>query len=161
LRYLELLFLIVILSIAALLIQPPGNALSKEQIRQHQSDEQLKGIANLVLMYEEVHAGSRPTRLSEIVPSNRSDIITIFYAPSRLQERRPIGWQTNITLLDDSSDYGIASYSNNGILAFERPPLWSDGTVAVCFTNLDVIRTNIADLKKLLKTPEANTNADR
>jgi len=146
-RHFGLLLVIVILAIAVLLILPPGNRLSKEQMQQLQSDRQLKGIANLVLMYEELHAGSRPRHMSELVPSNRSDLITIFYAPSRLPEQRPVGWQTNSALLDDSSDYGIASYSNTEILAFEKPSLWSDGTAAVCLTNLDVIRTNIADLK--------------
>jgi hypothetical protein len=151
LQYRGWLCLAAILSVAFLLLLPPGNRLSEAQIQQLQSNMQLKGVGSLILMYEKNHGTSRPRRMSELVTGDRSDLIAMFYAPNRLPEQMPIGWQTNKALLDDSSDYSIASYSNIDILAFEKPSLWPDGTVAVCLSNLNVIRINIADFKKLMQ----------
>jgi hypothetical protein len=154
LRHFKLVLLILILSIAVLLIQPLGNRFSKEQIQQFQSERQLQGIATLVLAYEEFHAGSRPSRMSELVSSKRSDLIATFYAPNDIPEHRPVGWETNNVLLDAFSDYRIA-YSNIDIVAFERPHLWPDETMAVCLINLDVIRTNISGAAELLGRVQA------
>jgi hypothetical protein len=111
------------------------------QIQQLQSDTQLKGIARLVLSYEREHKRP-PKRMSEIVPTGRTDLLEIFYAPNR--------WLTNQALLEEFSDYGFSSYQKTGILAFEKPSLWLDSTVAVCFTNLDVKRIHITRFKELL-----------
>lgn len=134
---------------AALLILPAGNRFSEMQIRQMQSANQLKGIAKRILAYKMQHGGVAPKRMSEIVPDDRIDLLSMFYAPNRPPTRRPDGWLTNKADLDEFSDYAMSSNSDNDILAFEKPSVWADQTVAVCSTNLTVKRMSVAAFKKL------------
>lgn len=130
--------------------QPPGNRLSATQVRQLQSDTQLKGIAQLVLAYESKHGGNVPQSLSELVPDDRTDLLSIFYTPNAAESPKPAGWSTNKMILDKSSDYALPSHPKAGIVAFEKRGLWPDGTVAVCFTNLSVERMTVSNFEALL-----------
>lgn len=148
--FLEWVVLIGILAAAVLLLLPPGNHLSKTQIEQLQSNKQLKGIARLVLAYESEHEGNVPQNLSELVPDDRTDLLSIFCAPNGAQSRKPAGWSTNKATLDKWSDYALPSHPKAGVVAFEESGLWPDGTVAVCFTNLSVERLSVLNFEALL-----------
>jgi hypothetical protein len=147
---LKWLILLVILLVAVLLLLPAGNRLSKIQMKQFQSDTQLKGIARLVLAYERQHGGKMPQSLSELVSDDRTDLLGVFYAPNTAQSAKPAGWSVNKMILDKSSDYALPSHPNSDIVAFEKSGLWSDGTIAVCFTNLSVERLSTANFEALL-----------
>jgi len=142
----------IALSIIVIVVffKPPGNRLSAIQIKQFQSDTQLKGIARLVLAYESKHGGNVPANLSELVPDDRTDFLIIFCAPNEAKSQKPVGWSTNKTLLDNWSDYALPSHPNSDIIAFEKNGLWPDGTIAVCFTNLSVERMSTSNFEALL-----------
>lgn len=142
--------LITILSAVVLLLLPPGNRLSKIQIEQFQSDTQLKGIARLVFTYKSQHRGNLPPSLSELVPNDRTDLLNIFYAPNAPESARPAGWSTNKIILDKLSDYSLPWHLSSDVVAFEKRGLWTDGTVAVCFTNLSVVRMSSSNFEVLL-----------
>jgi hypothetical protein len=74
--------------------------------------------------------------ISKVTPSNVADSFAFLQAPNRFQFWKPLGWETNQALIDTYSDYVVCSDTSHGIVAFERPGVWQDGTVAVCFTNL-------------------------
>jgi hypothetical protein len=151
-RFLELLIIVGILSVFALLVQPLGHRLSKTQIEQFQSNSQLKGIAGLVLDYESKHGGKAPSNLNQLVPDDRTDLLSTFCAPNDSKSQKPIGWSTNKANLDEWSDYALPSQPNDGIVAFEKGELWPDRTVAVCFTNITVERMSISNFEALLNT---------
>jgi len=146
---LKWLLLLGILSMAVLLLLPPGNRLSKIQLEQLQSDTQLKGIARLVLTYESRHGGNMPRSMSELVSDDRTDLLSIFYAPNAAESAKPIGWSTNKMILDKLSDYALPSHPGSDIVAFEKSGLWPDATVAVCFANLSVKRMSTSAFKAL------------
>jgi hypothetical protein len=135
--------------LAVSLIVPAGNRLSKTQIEEMQSDTQLKGIATLVLAYKNQHGGAMPPSLSELAWNN--DILSTFYAPNKAESMKPIGWSTDASNLDKSFDYAVPPNPHSDIVAFEKGGLWPDGTVAVCFTNLNVERMSEKVFKTLLK----------
>lgn len=56
----------------------------------------------------------------------------------------------NSLILDEWSDYGIASHADSAIVAFEKSGLWPDKTVSVCFRNLRVERMSISDFEALI-----------
>jgi len=120
------------------------------QIKQLQSNTQLKGISELVLAYRSKNGGNMPRSLSELVPDDQTDRLSVFFAPNEPQLQKPAGWLTNKTILDESSDYALPLHPNSNIVAFEKLGLWPDGTVAICFTNLSVKRMNASDFKTLL-----------
>jgi hypothetical protein len=148
----KLLLVSIALAIIVIVVffQLPGNRLSATQIKQIQSDRQLKGIARLVLAYESKHGGTMPRSLSELIPDDKTDFLTIFYAPSIARSPKPVGWSTNKMILDKSSDYALPSHPKAGVVAFEKSGLWPDGTVAVCFTNLSVERMSTSNFEALL-----------
>ncbi len=144
--------LLVIILFACL--KPAGNRLSKIQIRQYQSDTQLKGITKLVLDYESKHGGM-PRNLSELVPDDRTDLLSIFYAPNETLSQKPVSCSTNKAILEQYSDYALSLHSNSDIVAFEKTGLWPDGSVAVCLTNLSVERISASAFKSLLKNDDS------
>jgi hypothetical protein len=88
--------------------------------------------------------------LVELVPDDRIELLSVFYAPNVPESARPTGWSTNTVMLDKFSDYVLSSNANSTVVVFEKPGLWRDGTVAVCFTNLSVTRMSTQAFKELL-----------
>ena len=142
------LYLIILLLVAAggFLI-PAGNHLSKIQIAQHQSDVQLREIARLVLAYENENGGNTPKIISDIVPDDRTDLLCLFYAPNASTSQKPADRLTNRALLAQYSDFCLPLNVNTNILAFEKPGLWLDGSIAICFRDLSIVRTNASQLE--------------
>jgi hypothetical protein len=140
----------IVVATLALVIVPAGNRLSRTEKLQYQSDRQLKSIGILVPSFR-TKFHKQPGHLSEIVPSDRTDLQETFYGPNRSKAQRPIDWSRNTLSIDAYSDYAVSAKTNTGILAFEKPGIWKDGTVAVCFTNLSVVRMRGTAFEKLLK----------
>jgi hypothetical protein len=143
-------FLIITILAGFTMIRPASDRLSRTQKLQYQSELKLKSIGMLDLTYR-TNFHAEPTQLSQIVPSDRTDLIPTFYAPNRAEAQRPSDWETNRLTIDLHSDYAIPTKTNTAILVFEKPGTWTDGTVAVCMTNLNVMRMSIADFKKLIE----------
>lgn len=154
-RWFAIILVITLLAVFAV-IRPGGNRLSTTQKWQYQSELQLKSIACLDLAFT-TNFHAEPRQLSQLVPSDRIDLIPTFYAPNRPDEKRPLGWQTNRLGIDLYSDYAIPTRTHSTILVFEKPGLWFDGTVAVCLTNLKVVRIPLARFEALLGNGETNS----
>lgn len=144
-------FIITLLIVVGGFLIPAGNRLSKIQIAESQSDMHLRAISRLVLSHEKEHGGIVPKNMGELIPDGRMDLLSLFYAPNADKSQKPTDRLTNKALLDEYSDYALASDSNTNIVAFEKPGLWSDGSVAVCFRDLTVQRMNVSRFKVLLK----------
>jgi hypothetical protein len=138
----------IIVLIAGMIV-PSGNRLSKTEKLQYQSELQLKSIGTLVLSFK-TNFHTDPKQLIQIVPPDRLDLLPTFYAPNKTEGQRPSDWQTNRLDIDSYSDYALPTKTNTGILAFEKSGTWKDETVAVCMTNLSVVRMRIADFKNLI-----------
>ena len=54
--------------------------------------------------------------------------------PKSMEWYRPHEWWNSRRLFDIYSDYVLPRNRNVGILLHERPGLWRDGTIAVCFS---------------------------
>lgn len=91
-----------------------------------------------------------PRSLSELVPDDRTDLLSAFYAPNEPKPQKPADWLTNKAILDEYSDYALPLHPNSDIIAFEKNGLWPDGTIAVCFTNLSVERMSTSNFEALL-----------
>jgi hypothetical protein len=117
--------------------RPPGNGLTRTQIAQIQSDIQLEGVAKLILDYRGKHGGTSPQQLSEIVPKDK------------LESQKSGNRLIDHYVLNPVADYGLPLKSNSSILVFEKPGLWSDGSVAVCYSNLTVKRLTVTEFSAL------------
>jgi len=105
---------------------PKSNTLTPTQISQHESEHgELYSIGYLVVKYKSSHDGKAPTRISELASYDDYNN----------------AWPNAYTLPSrpNSSD----------IIAFEKPGLWSDGTVAVCYTDLTIKRLTLAEFSAL------------
>jgi len=142
----------IILGIIVLMvgmILPPGNRLSKAEKLQYQSELQLKSIGILVLSFK-TNFHTDPKQLIQIVPPDRPDLLPTFYVPYKSEVERPSDWQTNRLDIDLYSDYALPTNAHTPILAFEKPGTWKDGTVAVCMSNLTIVRMSRADFDELI-----------
>lgn len=147
--------LAILLFAAFAMIRPAGDRLSKTQRLQHQSELQLKSIGLLELTFK-TNFHAEPRQLSQIVSPDCIDLLPTFYAPNTVKEQRPSGWRTNILDIDLHSDYAIPTKTGSTILVFEKPGLWDDGTVAVCLTNLRVVRMPMTEFNTLLGNGATN-----
>ena len=123
---------------------PAGNKLTDIQRLQALSEHQLWVIKDAILEYKNNY-GKLPRDLYDLITDksfnyNDSDFLKICYAPNKAQSLRPSGWKTDKELLKSNADYIIPSSLNKGVLVYEKPGLWPDGTVAVCFNNLIIKR---------------------
>ncbi|MDD5199991.1 MAG: hypothetical protein PHC88_09325 [Terrimicrobiaceae bacterium] len=131
-------FGVVCLLVIASFLVPAGHGLSRIQIKQHQSDLQLRDVSQLVLSYRRAHDGELPAKLSDLVPQDKLDYLRAFYAPN--QSQKPVNYLVDKSLLDRWADYVIQRDLTSEIVAFEKPGLWPDRTIAVCYKNLTVAR---------------------
>lgn len=145
-KWIFLAFAIVFLFAVGFLV-PAGNRLSRTQILQFQSETQLKGISQLALNYKKEHLGNVPVSLSELLPEDDTNLLKILYIP---KSPKSLDQLTNKSTLDMYADYSLSSSSNLSIVAYEKADLWSDNSVAVCYTNLDVERMSLQNFNALL-----------
>ncbi len=143
------LILLVIIAVGFLIIVPAGDTMSKKRKLQAQSECQLRSIGLLVQSFR-TNVHTELSRLSQIVPDGRIDLLPIFYAPNRPGEQRPRDWRTDRSEIDLFSDYAVPTNANSSILVFEKPGMWDDGTVAACVTNLTVVRMRIPEFEKVV-----------
>ena len=125
-------------AIASLFVPP--RHLSDLKIQQLRSVNHLRGIASLILDYRQRHGGRSPTQLSQLLEGNDLSSIQVFYSPNWTKSVRPADWSTNKDRIDSSGNYSLAMNSELGIIAFEKPGLWPDGSVAVAFADGHVAR---------------------
>ena len=116
-------------------IKPPQKP-SKMRILQMRSEITLRSLAEHVLAYKQTHSGKAPRMLSDLGVHGQPEKVDMFQVYNGRQNWKTDGWATNKTLVDIYADYVICQNLDIGIIVFERPGLWPDGSVAVCFTNL-------------------------
>ena len=154
---------VCLITVAISLFVPAGNRLSQLQIKQWQSNEQLREILQGVLDYKRDHDGKLPESLVELV-SYANGYLKVFYAPARLDTAQPSGWETNKDILDKYADYSLSQKPNSGVLVFENPGLWPDVSVAVGFSDGSVKRLSASEFTALgvkQKTPSALPRTER
>lgn len=135
-----------------LCLKPPKKP-SKTRILQMQSEYQLRQISEWIFMYMNKHQGVPPKSFSDLFRDHDStEVGSYLQVLNTDQFWKPSGWETNRFLVDIYSDYIICVNTNHCILAFERPGIWPDETVAICFTNLIPI--------KLYTTTETSTGKE-
>jgi hypothetical protein len=96
------------------------------QIGQYESEHgELPNLGRLVLEYKVAHEGRLPERVSELASYDA------------YKKTWPNG-------------YVLSSRPNSsGVLVFEKPGLWPDGSVAVCYSDLTVKRLTLAEFSAL------------
>lgn len=125
---------VVVIVLFSCFFPPPKP--SKMRISQKRSEIQLRIISELILTYKNGHDNENPKGISMMIADDALDTLQLFQAPNNLQFWKPVGWETNQTLINTYSDYVMCPDCRRDIVAFERPGIWSDQSVAVCFTNL-------------------------
>jgi len=138
-----------------------GYALSETKRRQKQSDRQLGIIAKRILKYKDMHCGKLPMSLGELIGEEiNNDQLWVFHAPIKETGKISVGSMTNNSSHDVKFDYVIATniepkiifISTNlesYVVAYEKPGLWADDTVAVYFKDVGCLRMRNSDFKEL------------
>jgi len=160
-----LLFLILLPSV----ILHSGNALSIEQMRQINSDNNIKCIAHFTLQYEQAHHGKMPKTMKDV--AEYSDGLFDYFYPPIPGFSTPPDSLTNIDVIDARAGYCLVHASNftiptegvgystkaynsthppnTKILVYEKPSLWPDATVAIGLSDLTVMRLSSKDFEAL------------
>lgn len=146
-----------------IVLWPAGSTLSKIQVKQRQSDRNLKTISKWIIDYKDSHGGDLPDRLCDLLPSNKSNLLVAFKAPSRSLSSEPVvEWTDKNTNCYTCFDYVVCVNTNNEItvgfqnnlkatvIAYEKPGLWPDDTVSVFFQGLGALRMNTYDFNKIM-----------
>jgi hypothetical protein len=115
----------------------PEKKPSKMRVQQMRSNITLRALAEQVLTHRQTYPENVPLMLRDLNIHGKTDMFKVF---NGRQDWKPEGWSTNNALVDIYSDYAICLNPDIGIIVFEKPGLWPDGSVAVCFTNLIKVR---------------------
>lgn len=157
------LLVVVLLLISRSCFWRGGYTRSEMQMRQDQSERQLRIISKWILHYKDMHCGKLPTSLSELMGEEMNHgQLWVFHAPIKGTSRHLVGSMTNNLSFNINSDYAIATniepkrivISTNlesYVVAYEKPGLWADETVAVYFKDVGSLRLRNADAKELLE----------
>jgi len=129
----------VLLTIILLSVHGPGNGYSITEMKQIRSDEQLGQILQDLDAYQLRHHGKWPKTILDLA-FDKPDDLSSYYAPIMPDSERPTGWRTDKGMLAKNVGYSLSSNSNSGILAFEKPGIWPDGTIAVGFSDHRILR---------------------
>jgi hypothetical protein len=146
------LFGLCFICILSSIILPSGNAYSVEQVREIKSDNNVKNIVWMVLKYEKANGGKMPATMKDV--AGYSDGMFDYFYPPIPTFPTPIDSMTNIDVINTHTTYCLVykqsaniptraihanRYSvheyvlvhppNTKILVYEKPGLWSDGTI--------------------------------
>ena len=117
----------------------------------------LRGISEQILNYKSAHKGSPPPSLSELVPDSLNGNGNFDLRKFNLQYRhffkKPTDQYDDNDIAKDTDIvdryYVLSAIPNT--LAYEKPGMWADGSVAVCFDDLTVKRLTSAEFNALGK----------
>ena len=139
---------------------PSGNAYSAEQVSEMKSDNNIRCIVLWVLQYEKEHGGKMPGNMKDVAEYSDGSF-AFFYPPTPIFPTPPdsltnidtinahtgycIVYKTNTNLPSHAVGYHTAGYdlvhsSTTKLLVYEKPGLWTDGTVSVGLSDLTVMR---------------------
>ena len=111
------------------------------------SNHHLKTISLLMLKYRNEHGGNSPLNLKDLIPNDQPDCLKILYVSAR-NFQKSSDQNSNKKFPEKRFDYVLSVIP--GILAYERPGLWPDGSISVCFDDLTVKRLNSTEFSKLV-----------
>jgi hypothetical protein len=120
-------------------IRPGGNMLSKAQIGEAQGDRVLCEFGQRVLDYKRAHGGASPQQVSDLVASDEIEFEKSIHRTVDAYMENPI------------FSFALPNNPASHVLIFEKPGLWSDGTIGVCFDDLTVKRLSPAEFAALGK----------
>jgi len=121
--------------------------MSVEEVRQITSDNNVKSIVWFALKYQQAQNGKMPETMNDVARYSGGDF-EIFY--SRLPTfPTPSDSLTNIDAINANTSYCLVHKPNSKVLAYEKPGLWSDGTVAVGLSDLTVKRLSAKEFSAL------------
>lgn len=115
-------------------IQCPKRS-SRMQLGQFESANTVRGLGEMLVEYQSQHKG-KAQKWTDVLSSTSEMTPALLMCRYFDQNWKPANWMKNPADIDIFSDYILAPSNSKGILVFERPYLWSDNSVAVCFTNL-------------------------
>jgi len=139
--------IIGIILFVLLSFRPPGNRFSKAKIAQIASDHNLDSICYFVQKYEGENRGNAPRSLKDLA-SYSGGYLEVFYLPYS-GASRPLDWSTNVSKIDQYGGYRLAKNTSAGVLVYEKPGAWSDGTVGVGLIDGKVNRLSSEEFEKL------------
>lgn len=131
---------LITLVILILLIVPfsPGESeLSLVKRAQKQSSKQLVQFGQMILNYKLSHGGASPLQVSDLFSN---DVVEY----ERSIHRSPDAFVSNPIF-----SFSLPSNQKSHVLIFEKPGLWSDGSIGVCFDDLTVKRLSPAEFAAL------------
>lgn len=131
--------IIVFIIVAFPTFRPGGNGLSKAQIGEVQSDRVLREFGQRVLDYRQAHGGASPRQVSDLASSDEVD------------SERNIQHAMDTYIENPIFSFALPSNPASRVLIFEKPGLWSDGSIGVCFDDLTVKRLSPAEFAALEK----------
>ena len=142
--------LLILLFLLSAILFPAYPKLSLLRTKQNESNVKLEGIGRLVLSYIKTHNGALPQKLSDVLPQNTYYDLDMFQVSEVMKRRSITEHITNISLIDQHADFMFPAKANSGILVFEKPWLWSDGSVAACYKDLTIKRLTSEDFSALM-----------
>jgi hypothetical protein len=148
---------------------PSGNAYSAEQVSEMKSDNNVRNLVRWVLQYEQHHGGKMPETMKDV--AEYSDGLFDFFYPPTPTFPSPTDSITNIDAINahtgyclahnpstnipthaagyHATGYDVVHKPNTKILVYEKPGLWSDGTVAIGLSDQTVMRLSSKDFAAL------------
>jgi len=127
--------------------RPPGNRMSDAQVAQIASNDNLQSLCYFVQKYESDNGGNAPRSLKDLA-GYTADYLEVFYLPYR-SAARPLDWSTNVSKIDQYGGYRLAKNPSAGVLVYEKPGAWSDGTIGVGLIGGKVNRLSSEEFEKL------------
>jgi len=91
---------------------------------------QMQNIALSLKAYQKDHSGKLPARLSDLLPDYYDGPELFYFASPYTTSVRPLDSSPTPALIDGFTPYGYGQLPDGAPYVFERPGMWTDGTVA-------------------------------
>jgi hypothetical protein len=109
------------------------------ELAQKETDMELANFGQMILDYRKEHGGKSPVQVSEL------------FAADEVDKQNTRHHVIDTYVKDPIDSFRLPTNSKSDVLIYERPGLWSDGTIAVCFSNLTVNRFTLVQFEALYK----------
>lgn len=146
----------VLVGLVLALLFPAGNTLSSKRKEMLKSKQTLEMLGGLVLQYRKTHSGNNPEKISDILPEGAYYDLSMFKVKDAGMGLESDSAENRLVAIDQNSDFLLPKSKTSMFLVHERPGLWEDGSVAVCYVDLSVRRLTSREFSDLASANNSN-----
>jgi hypothetical protein len=120
-------------------VYPSFARMDRIRVAQDNNDQLLHFYGQRILDYRKAHGGASPPQITELLNSDE------------INDQKDRQHAIDTVVEDPMHSFELPKNAASHVLVYEKPGMWTDGTVGVCFDDLTVKRLTQAQFDDLAK----------